>query len=66
MSDLSEQQWQEYLAKDRRSLILRAYMELRAAQASLLCADLPELRAEVALLGDKVEAALKERYGDLS
>ena len=62
-ADLSDKQWEEYLAKDRRSL--RAYMELRAAQASLQCADLPELRAEVALLGDKVEAALKERYGDL-
>lgn len=66
MSDLSEKQWQEYLAKDKRDILWRALSNLRSAQASLQIVDQPMLYNEVTHLGNKVEYLLKDLYKDAS
>ncbi len=62
MSDLSDKQWQEYLAKEHRDIMWRALNSLRSAQASLQITDQPDLYEATNALAEAVELRLKELY----
>ena len=64
MSDLSEQQWKEYLAKEQRDIMWRALGNLRSAQASLQVIDQKDLYDECELMAVELEARLKGLYKD--
>ena len=64
MSDLSEKQWQEYLAKEDRDMMWRAYFDLCAATATFTITGQQDLHDECAALSKKVEERLKQLYGE--
>lgn len=62
MSDLSDKQWQEYLAKEHRDVMWRALGGLRTAQASLQITGQEDLYEAANALAEQVELRLKELY----
>lgn len=62
MNDLSEQQWQEYLAKEHRDVMWRALGSIRSAQASLQITDQQDLYEATNALAEAIELRLKELY----
>lgn len=64
MSDLTDKQWEEYLAKSKRDVLWRALGSLRSAQASFTITDDKKLHDATALVADEIELELKKRYND--
>jgi len=62
MSDLTDKQWQEYLAKEHRDVMWRALQSMRSAQASLQIVDQPDLYEATNALAEQIELRLKELY----
>ncbi len=62
MSDLSEKQWQEYLAKEERDVLWRAYFSLRSAEASCTVTHQPDLREKCEKLDVEIEERLRVLY----
>jgi hypothetical protein len=62
MSDLTDKQWQEYLAKEQRDIMWRALSNIRSAQASFQVTGQEDLYKECDLMAIEVEARLKELY----
>lgn len=59
---LSDQQWQEYLAKEHRDVMWRALGAIRSAQASLQITDQQDLYEATNALAEAIELRLKELY----
>lgn len=66
MSELTDKQWEEYLAKNKRDVLWRALGSLRAAQASFTITGDAKLHDATALVGDELELELKKRYEEAS
>lgn len=62
--NLTDQQWTEYLAKEKRDIMWRALMSLRSAQASLQVTDQKDLYEEVETMAVELEHRLKELFKD--
>lgn len=62
MSDLSDKQWEEYLAKDERDILWRAYFSLRSAQASCAVTHQQDLREKCDKLAVEIEERLRILY----
>jgi hypothetical protein len=63
-SELSDKQWDEYLAKDKRMILHRVHGAICSAMADLSITGQQELRDEAAAFAAKIEAKLKELYGE--
>ncbi len=64
MSDLSEQQWKDYLGLEHRCILWRALTDVRTAQGSLQVTDYQELYQTAGKLAEQIELKLKELYGE--
>ena len=62
MSDISDKQWQEYLAKEHRDVMWRALGSIRSAQASLQITGEQDLYEATNALAEAIELRLKELY----
>jgi hypothetical protein len=62
MNDLSEQGWQEYLAREDRDVMRKALEGIRSAQASLQVVSQEDLYEAVDALAGQIELRLKELY----
>jgi len=62
MSDLTDKQWQEYLAKEHRDVLYRALGSIRSAQASLQITDQQDLYEATNAIAEAIELRLKELY----
>lgn len=60
--NLSDQQWQEYLAKEQRDIMWRALSSIRSAQASLQITSQEDLYEATNALAEQIELRLKELY----
>ena len=62
MSDLTEKQWEEYLAKEHRDVMWRALAAVRSAQASLQVTGQEDLYKECDGMAIEIEARIKKLY----
>jgi hypothetical protein len=66
MSDLTDKQWEEYLAKSKRDVLWRAHGDLRSAQAAFIISGDQKLHDATALVAEELEAELKKLYGEVN
>ena len=62
MSDLTDKQWEEYLAKENRDILWRSLGNLRAAQAGFTITGDKKFHDATASVAEEVETELKKRY----
>jgi hypothetical protein len=64
MSDLTDKQWDEYLAKDKRMILHRAHASIASATADLVITDNKDLKDMLSPVILALEERLKKLYGE--
>lgn len=64
MSDLTDKQWEEYLARDKRMILHRAHASIASAMADLTITDNKDLKNSLSPVILELEERLKKLYGE--